>query len=894
MFNARGTHLSSIVVSSAGAGALAAAAAGAIDGLWSWSQLAQFLPDAPGRLRLLVFLVGLYALAGALVGVLGALVATLFWRWTRLGDLVTFGLARHREVRAASPRDALIGLSLVLAGIPCLAGSLGGAYVYAGAALAARKHMGLVIASAMGLAVGAALAAVLASFLLARPVELGLRALARSESWARILSSPRAPVLAAALLVGAAAAAAVVLSWQTLALLGLRPLWILLLAAVLAVPSLRIGWRTDARLATLRAATRRAVLVAAPVLALMLMLTAGASDRVRKAAGQYSGLGGPLARAARTLGDLDRDGASRILGGGDCDDWNAAVHPGAVEIPDDGIDQNCVGGDATLSRSTAELAFVPVPREVPQDLNIVLITIDTLRADHLGAYGYHRPTSPSIDAIAREGALFRNAWAHAPSTRYSIPALLTGRYPLSVHYDRSIQGWPGLSDKNTTIAEILQAAGMTTGAILNYWYFDTQRRMNQGFAHYDNQNSRLHRQLGGEGPAKTQGSSSREQTDKALAFIGRHAGERFFLWVHYYDPHYQYEDHREVPSFGSAPKDLYDGEIRFTDMHIGRLIANLRERGLYERTAIVITGDHGEGFGEHGIDLHGYHLYAAQTKVPLIIRVPGVAPVGADIPAAHVDVLPTLANLVGAAPSPDMMGRSLLDVITGQADASQDRYVFQQLSYENRNEMRAAASKQCHVIYNVSPDTSWELYRVDQDPMEARDIIDSPGPCAGARAVLEAWYDISEIPPGAAEALAKERPPVDNPIDIDFGPVTLIGVDLPAQPVRPGQSVDITYTFAATATLSAKWSGWKIFAHFEGPGGRRFQGDHEPPRPFAWWQEGQYIRYSRSLTVPPGTPPGTYQLWMGIFRKAERKPARSSGVTISDDRANAGAIQVAR
>jgi arylsulfatase A-like enzyme len=883
-----------VVVAGCAAGAIAAAAAGLVDGLWSWSDLTQFVPGPGGKLRVLVFLAACYGLAGALAGALAAVILALFWRHTRLGDLIRAALARHAEVRAADPRQALIGLSLTIAAIPCVAGALGLAYRYGAQALAARKHMGLIIASAMGLALFALLAGALLSFILARPIELGLRALARRPGLGRALSSVWAPFMAAALLVGASGLFAVIKAWDTLALLPLRPLWIALAAAVFSLSTARMGVRLAGYLVSLGALPRRAAPVASAVFLIAIMLVAGSPEGVRKAAGAYSGLGGPITRAVRTAADLDRDGYSSILGGGDCDDLRGDVHPGAVDIPDDGIDQNCVGGDLTLSRSIDEVGFAPVPDSLAPDFNVVLITVDTVRADHVSAYGYQRPTTPNIDQVAREGALFLSAWAHAPSTRYSIPAILTGRYPLNVVYDYSIPGWPGLSEKNTTIAEHLERAGrgnMATGAILNYWYFDRSRRMDQGFDQYDNHNQRLHKQVPGQGPAQTKGSSSKEQTDKALEFVARHAGERFFLWVHYYDPHYEYEMHSEVPSFGPGSIDRYDHEIRFTDHHIGRLIDDLRRRGLYQRTILVITGDHGEGFGEHGIDMHGYHLYAPQTRVPLIMRVPGLAPVVVSTPVGHVDILPTLANLAGQEPSTDMMGRSLVDILAGSRDPDEDRHVFQQLSYEGNHEMRAAASKQCHVIYNVSPDTSWELYRIDTDPLETRDVIDRPGPCSKARGVLEAWYDRWEAPPGAAEALLGEPPEIADPVVVDLGDeVRLLGVDLPEGPVRAGDSFEVTYTFEARGRLPG---GWKVFAHFEGPRGRRFQGDHAPPRPFAWWRPGQYIRYTQSVTVPESAAPGVYELWMGLFRKSERRPASSQTAAIEHDRARVGSVQVA-
>src|SRR5690606_5032382 len=357
-----------------------------------------------------------------------------------------------------------------------------------------------------------------------------------------------------------------------------------------------------------------------------------------------------------------------------------------------------------------------------------------------------------------------------------------------------------------------------------------------------NRNKRLHKGVPGEGPAMTRGSSSREQTDAAIAWLDRHAGAgggRFFLWVHYYDPHFDYERHAGVETFGSRKVDLYDHEIRYTDGHIGRLLDEFERRGLADRTVVVVTGDHGEGFGEHGIDLHGYHLYAAQTRVPLIVAVPGLAPRRITMPAGHIDILPTLANLAGAPSAPGAMGRSLVDVLGG-APGDPDRIVFQQLSYEGNHEMRAAASRRCHVVYNVSPDTSWEVYRIDEDPGETRDVSGSPGPCAPVVDALARWYDQTEIPEGAAEALLPARPAVERPLEVDLGDeVRLLAVELPAR-VAPGEALPVTYTFEARGRLTG---GWKVFAHFESRG-HRFQGDHEPARPFDWWQDGQFIRYT--------------------------------------------------
>lgn len=873
------------------AGAIATGAAGAIDAVWSWPVAAQFVPGVTARLRFVAYTTTSHALAGALLG-LGLTAALLVLaRGSRAGELADFGAATHRARRAADPRTALTGLSLVLAGLPMVGLALAACYTRILPVVGNRHDMGLVVAVVIAATLGALLVAIPLTLVVARAVET---ALAASPAVARVASAPAAPPLAAAALVGLVLAAWLHHSWETAQLLPLHAPAVVVVAVALAWPAARTGAALVARLAAVRRAIVRRVLWIALVPALALVTFAlGAPSGVMKAASAYTGLGAPLARALRGGFDWDRDGYARVLGGGDCDDLDRDVHPGAPEVPDDGIDQNCIGGDAHVPVHTAaDAAFAPVPDAVPKDFDVLLITIDTMRADHLGAYGYARPTSPSLDALAASGQLFTNGWAHAPSTRYSMPAITTGRLPLDVRYDTSSEGWPGLSLDATTIAESLKPLGFVTGGITNYSYFDRSRHFDQGIDEYDNEDARLHTSVSNAGPEQTHGSSSLQQTDKALAFVEKHAGQRWFLWVHYYDPHFAYEPHAEVPAFGTDPMALYDGEVRFTDMHIGRLLDGLKAKGLDGKTVVVVTGDHGEGFGEHGVTMHGYHLYAAQTKVPMIFRVPGLPAHHAAMPAGHVDILPTLVNLAGGAPTAEMMGQSLVPALASPAAADGDRVVFQQLSYENNNEMRAAVSKQCHVIYNVSPDTSWEVYRVDADPGETTDLSDDDDVCADTRRALEHWYDQSTVPPGAAEALLAQRPPIAAPLDADYGDaVRLLGVELAPVHPRPGDKLALTWTFEARDRVPA---GWKLFVHVEGPNKALVaNGDHDPARPFAWWRAGQIIRYTTTVALPRTAMMGKYVVWAGLFHGADRAPVRGTHAPVDKDAVQVAAFEVA-
>ena len=705
-----------------------------------------------------------------------------------------------------------------------------------------------------------------------------------------------------ALLFGAPAVAAFVRNWADN--LRFAP-WIdlavgaaIVVAAVAWSAALRRRW-------PLRGATRLAGAAGAFAIALAVLLPISASESARKVGAARTGLVAPLLALGRQVLDFDHDGYAGLLGGGDCDDGDAAIHPGAVDLPGDGIDDDCDGHDATIA-ALAPAAMAPVPDAVPRDLNFIFLTIDTLRADHLGCYGYARPTSPNLDALAAQATLFENGWAHAPSTRYSMPALATGRWPSAIDWDESIW-WPRMRGMRT-LAEALHDAGYFTGGLFSFSYFALadHRGFERGMDYYNADRAALH--VAVNGPMESHGSSSRELADDAIAFLDAHRAQKFFLWLHFYDPHLSYEPHAEVPSFGTSRPDLYDGEIRFTDLHVGRVLAHLRELGIDGRTAIVVTGDHGEGLGEHGITEHGFDLYAPQTKVPFIIRVPGLPAQRRRTPAGHVDLAPTIVNLARGHAEPSFLGRSLVTVLAGgepdgaaDAQSGQPRAVFQEVSSE-RGKKRALVTATHHLIWNWTPDNTTECYDRRVDPGETHDLWGrggGDGECARLKIDLETLVSTLALPPGYAEKVARgilapaapdPHPPIALGADIG-DQIRVIGAEIAPAEVARGGEVTVTIYFQSKQRLADRW---RLFFHLDGPGGFRNL-DHIPVDgllPVERWRPGQRIRDVQRIFIPPTSPPGTYTFSVGAFRHADRLKVTPARLTDGQDRLRVGTFVV--
>jgi arylsulfatase A-like enzyme len=530
-----------------------------------------------------------------------------------------------------------------------------------------------------------------------------------------------------------------------------------------------------------------------------------------------------------------------------------------------------------------------------------LVTIDALRADHVGAYGYARPTTPNLDAIAKEGVLFKEGWAHAPSTRYSVPAILIGRYPstIAVNDDPRNHWPPEVLPENRLISEILKPLGFHTGANLSYHYFEKGWGLSQGFDDYDYHLEYLH-SLGGN-PAATSGSSARELADLDVDYIEKHKGERFFLWTHFYDTHFLFQPHAEPEThFGPGEVDLYDGEIRYTDIAIGRVFDALKRAGLWDNTIVLITADHGDGFGEHGIPpdkRHGYHLYRTETKVPFIIRVPGLAPRVVDEPVGHIDLLPTLLNLLRrpASDEPQLLGQSLLPLMLGE---HQTRRVFQEVWYEGPVSRKAVVTSEWHLIRNLVPDDTVELYQLRDDPAEDHDRAGDGEPAeAELLAELGAWMDQAAIPLDFRRRVDGNVASAPMPMQTALGDtlggfVTIEGVDVQTPTVRPGGEVELSMYIHCIGRVP---EGWHLFTHLRGPYGRMINADHEPLEgvfPVERLRKGTWLRDRIKVRVPADWPGGPLIVEAGLWRRGARAAARGSHV--EEDAVRLATIAVSR
>ena len=382
------------------------------------------------------------------------------------------------------------------------------------------------------------------------------------------------------------------------------------------------------------------------------------------------------------------------------------------------------------------------PRGAGNRLNVLLVTIDTLRADHLGAYGYFRGTSPHIDALAKRATLFEQAFTYWPKTRGSFVALLTGRRASQTGYSRT---HPLLLDANPTLASVLQEAGYDTVAAVDNANVAASLGYAKGFRDY--------RQTWEEAALETEVDRTRAITESGVRYLKEAAPDRpFLLWLHYVNPHAPYTP---PPPFDTAFLDAkaaqgpslpvvssvhggirhqwavpgkdrlgyyvaqYDGEIATVDEQVGRVLDALAASAVKDTTVVVLTSDHGESLGEHDYYFdHGENLFDPSLRIPLVVAMPGAPPARrSDALASTLDLLPTILDAVKVSYPPDLAGQSLLPAVAGREMPARSR-----LFGQNDRNLIATWDRRLKLVATPQGD-GWRfaLYDRSTAPAESRD-----------------------------------------------------------------------------------------------------------------------------------------------------------------------------
>ena len=389
--------------------------------------------------------------------------------------------------------------------------------------------------------------------------------------------------------------------------------------------------------------------------------------------------------------------------------------------------------------------------------NVILITIDSLRADHLGSYGYFRNTSPNIDRFADDGVLFTSAYAQASATSQSLSSLMTSKSPTRFPGSYRLGGHK-LDEEKVTLAEMLRENGYITGGIVTNSWLKEGRGFDQGFDYY-------YFKFRGDTFQPPYISSDRV-TKLGLNWLKWNKDQKFFLWLHYMEPHTPYISHEEYqydPGYQGKFKDsfgapatinkyknpdlnltdeelyhaqaLYDGEINYVDNSIGALLSELKEMGLYNNTVIIITTDHGEEFKDHKSIGHGHTLYNELINVPLIIRVPGSAKIKTDRQVRLLDVVPTVLDILKIETNSSFDGVSLLPILKNEGSENYSLEVYSKMATHHSSIISGDGWKLIlsYMELRFEPqkhrrwekiETRRELYNLKDDPGEQNNLVD--------------------------------------------------------------------------------------------------------------------------------------------------------------------------
>ncbi len=424
-----------------------------------------------------------------------------------------------------------------------------------------------------------------------------------------------------------------------------------------------------------------------------------------------------------------------------CDARRPEPAPASVPFP-----------SAGPSAAPAPTVFPSPKAAPPRGLNVVLITVDALRAD-MPWVGYPRAIAPNLTRFAEQSVVYTHAYALSSYTSMSLGGLMTARYPSEL--PRSGLATSAFGEEALMLAEVLKAAGMKTFAVHGHVYFQGDTGMRQGFDDW-----RVLPKITTL-PARDGHVVDDKLADLFIDGLGTHGrgSERLFAWVHFMDPHFAYARHESQERFtgaveqavppgvplgkiGQDLKNLYDGEVRFTDAQVGRVLAFIEQQPWADRTAVIVSADHGEAFGEHKSTFeHGYTLWDVLTRVPLLIRVPGLAPARIDARRSHIDLGRTLCELAGVAAPDSFRGVSLIPELGGARPPPRDIVI--DMPYTDQAPRRRALIRGDDKIVVTETEEQPQVFDLRADPGEQHDL----GKSDRAAALRSAWVEVDRALP---------------------------------------------------------------------------------------------------------------------------------------------------
>lgn len=375
------------------------------------------------------------------------------------------------------------------------------------------------------------------------------------------------------------------------------------------------------------------------------------------------------------------------------------------------------------------------PTRPEKPLNILLLTVDSLRADMPWA-GYDKPIAPNLTKLAEQSVVYENYRSVSSYTAQTVATLMSGRYASTLY--RTGVFFTNYFESNDWITERMQEKGIRTMAVHSHLYFDRAPGLRQGFDIWQmvpgiTWNSQTDESV-----------TSDKSVDSIIALLSdpENTKGQFFLWTHMMDPHDVYVKHKESPDFGKDNRGRYDSEVWFTDFHLGRLLEFAEKQPWWKNTAVIVSADHGEAFGEHGLYKHAFEIWEVVTRIPLLVKAPGLEPKRISLPRTHIDLAPTIVDLMGVPALEGFQGSSLVPEIYGAEEPKSREPILLELAEDSNNGARRAILVGDYKLISFDGGARKALFNLKEDPGELKDLAKAePEKVKELEAALKAEFD---------------------------------------------------------------------------------------------------------------------------------------------------------